>query len=90
MKIVLSSEKRKHAISISDLGSINFIPRFMIEHLSSRKLDYTDELSFAIILLEMMLGTSSERFYKEIDFENGNLSDEVKRKIEDPVMAAII
>ena len=62
----------------------------MIEHLSTHKVDYTDELAFAIIMLEMMLGQSSDRFYKEVDFENGTMSVDLEKKVGDPFIVAAI
>lgn len=74
LRLILSDEKRKNAITISDLATINFIPKFMVEVISKYRIDYTDELAFALVIIEILKGESCENLAKEIDFEKGRQS----------------
>jgi hypothetical protein len=90
LRLILSDEKRKNAITMTDLGMINFIPKYLVEAIAKHKVEYTDELSFALILLEMLSGMPGEQLGKELDLEKGCISPELARKIDHPFFIAVI
>jgi hypothetical protein len=83
LRLILSDEKRRNAITITDLGSINFIPKFMIEAISKYKIEYTDEISFAIIIIQIMTGKPCEAFAQYIDFDKRVVTRELEQMIAD-------
>jgi hypothetical protein len=83
LRLILTDEKRRNAITITDLGSINFIPKFMIEAISRHKIEYTDEISFALIIIQIMTGKPCEAFGHFIDFEKLVITKELEQMIGD-------
>ena len=83
LRLILSEEKKKNAITITDLGLINFIPKFMIEAISKYKIDYNDEISFAIIIIQLMTGKSCDSLAEHIDFGKKCISRELENLIGD-------
>lgn len=90
MRFILSSDKRGADITLYDLAKIGFIPEVMVEAMSRDKIVYSDHHSFAIILLELLLGKHSSKFSADIDFKSGKISDELARAINYPFFVNVI
>lgn len=90
LRLILSDEKKKNAITISDLATINFIPKFMVEIIAKYRVDYTDELAFALVIIEILIGESCENIAKEIDFETGKISPELEGNLDHPFFVSVI
>lgn len=90
LRLILSDEKRKNAITISDLAMINFIPKFMVEAITRYRIDFTDELAFALVIIELLKGESCENISNEIDFELGKISPELEGSLNHPFFVNVI
>ena len=53
------------------MAGINFIPQYLVEIIHKHKIEYTDELCFAIIATELLLGESMEQIQGSINWEEG-------------------
>ena len=90
LRLILSDEKRKNAITIEDLATINFIPKFMVEIIAKYRIEYTDELSFALVILEILKGESCENIARDIDFEQGKMLPNLEASLNHPFFVKIV
>jgi hypothetical protein len=90
MRFILSSDKKGADITLYDLAKIGFVPEVMVEAMSRDKIIYSDHHSFAIILMELLVGKHSSKFSSEIDFKNGKISPELIKAIDHPFFSQVI
>ena len=90
MRFILSSDKKGADITLYDLAKIGFIPEVMVEAMSRDKVVYSDHHSFAIILMELLVGKHSSKFSSDVDFKNGRISPELAKAINHPFFVNVI